>query len=65
MIESRNTCRKADNLKTCECPLLRSPREECYCMDMNSNKVQFALRYCSGAYEECRIYRAIVGRQEL
>lgn len=34
-------------------------------MDMNSNKVQFALRYCSGAYEECRIYRAIVGRQEL
>jgi len=42
------------------CPLIKKPKKDCYCMNMNSNKVQLALRFCAGAFEECRIYQAAV-----
>jgi hypothetical protein len=39
------------------CPFIKEPGKDCYCINMNSNKVLFAIRFCGGKFEECRIYK--------
>jgi hypothetical protein len=41
------------------CPLVRDPLSDCYCYDMNSQKIQYAIYYCSDKYEQCVIFRRI------
>jgi hypothetical protein len=41
------------------CPFIRSPLKDCYCIDMNSNKISMAIYYCRNRYEECDIYKRI------
>ena len=41
------------------CPLVRDPLSDCYCYDMNSQKISAAIYYCGGKYEQCEIYRRI------
>lgn len=45
------------------CPLLGTPQKNCYCVEMNSNKVQFALRFCGGAFQECRIFQSYLAER--
>lgn len=45
------------------CPLLGSPLKDCYCVEMNSNKVQFALRFCGGAFQDCRIFQSYLAER--
>lgn len=40
------------------CPLVGNPRQDCYCLNMNSGKILFALTFCGGSYEKCRIYQS-------
>lgn len=39
------------------CPCVAKPFEECYCNHMNSQKVEDTLKYCSGNFRECEIFR--------
>jgi hypothetical protein len=39
------------------CPFVTEPRPGCFCLDMNSRNIELVIRYCSGDYEECSIYR--------
>ncbi len=39
------------------CPLVRSPHQDCYFRDMNSNKISMAVYYCQNHYEQCEIYK--------
>ncbi len=48
------------DLKHKLCPLLGEPRKDCYCTNMNSNKIPLALRFCGEEFEKCRIYQAII-----
>ncbi len=34
-----------------------SPFPDCYCSRMNSQFVEKAIKFCSGNYEECDIYK--------
>ena len=45
------------------CPRVAAPRNDCYCLDMNSGKIQFALQYCMGEFEKCRIYQSLLREQ--
>ncbi len=45
------------------CPYTERPMPECYCVDMNSSKVQFVLEYCHGPFHACRLYQAMVAGQ--
>jgi hypothetical protein len=45
------------------CPRIGTPRHDCYCLDMNSGKIQFALHYCMGDFERCRIYQSLLTEQ--
>ncbi len=38
------------------CPLTGNPYEDCYCFDMNSQKIFKALFYCCSAFEDCEVY---------
>ncbi len=38
------------------CPFVRSPQNECYFLDMNSNKISMAVYYCQNHYHQCDIY---------
>jgi len=38
------------------CPLTGNPYEDCYCIDMNSQKIFKALSYCCRSFEECDVY---------
>lgn len=54
------------------CPFIKSPRPECYCVDMNNRKINLAMRFCMRDYQTCRIYEkialqkgmAVLGREE-
>lgn len=57
---------ETDQLENCEytqklCPFLKELRKDCYCTNMNSNNVPFALRFCVGEFDNCRIFQAIKG----
>ena len=38
------------------CPFVDAPFDVCLCADMNSQKVEEAMYYCGGNYQECEIY---------
>jgi hypothetical protein len=42
------------------CPFLVDPCEECYVVRMDSQAIEWAIRYCGGEYEQCEIYRRLV-----
>lgn len=39
------------------CPLVDNPRHDCYCLAMTRHNIEKMVRYCSGDYEQCAIYR--------
>jgi hypothetical protein len=42
------------------CPMVRDPVKDCYCYDMNSQKIPAAIYYCGDRFEECIIYQRII-----
>jgi hypothetical protein len=48
-----------------ECVFLRTPFPECYCMGITSLKISRILKYCSGEFTSCKIYRnRVEGKSE-
>jgi hypothetical protein len=45
------------------CPFIKDPHQECYCLDINSSKVNLVAKFCSGDYEECDIYNRILQKK--
>jgi hypothetical protein len=43
---------------TSQCPLVACRFDECYCKDMNSQKIVNVVHYCMRHYEACQIYKA-------
>lgn len=41
------------------CPFIGRLYKECYSTEMDSGKVEDAIHYCGGNYEECEIYRRV------
>jgi hypothetical protein len=39
------------------CPFVGEPGPDCFCLDMNSRNIELVVRYCSGNFETCPIYR--------
>jgi len=39
------------------CPILDDPQPDCYCIEMTSMKILYAVRYCLRDFRECDIYR--------
>lgn len=39
------------------CPFVARHSDECYCTNMNSQKVPLVLCYCWRGFEQCEIYR--------
>ncbi len=46
------------------CPFVQSPSQECYFLDMNSNKISMTIYYCQNHYEICEIYKRMKQRKE-
>ena len=44
------------------CPLIDEPCSECFCSDLRSQNIEAAIRYCSGNFEECEIFKRRGGR---
>ena len=42
------------------CPVLEYPEPDCYCIEMASMDVHFALRYCLRDFRYCDIYRRVM-----
>lgn len=41
------------------CPLVKRPRKECFCCNINSNNVESAILFCMGDFSQCEIYRKL------
>ena len=39
------------------CPILDYPQPNCYCIDMTSMKIPYAVKYCLRDFRECEIYQ--------
>jgi hypothetical protein len=39
------------------CPHLKEPFEDCHVSLMDSSNIREAIKYCTGSYEECEVYR--------
>ena len=46
------------------CPVLNNPEPDCYCFNLDSQKITFALKYCQGNYLACDIYQRVQRRSE-
>ena len=44
-----------------QCPIIRNPLDECYCIQMNSLDIDRAVNYCSKNFKGCEIYKKITG----
>lgn len=44
------------------CPVLSNPEPDCYCFNLDSQKIAFALKYCQGNYLACDIYQRVKNR---
>ena len=42
-----------------QCPIIRDPHDECYCIKMNSLDIDRAVNFCSKNFMLCDIYRKI------
>lgn len=47
-----------------QCPFVSNPLEECYCYDMNSQKILKAVMYCNGPFDTCEVYRKTIKAKE-
>lgn len=47
------------------CPIVQSPSQECYFLDMNSNKISMTIYYCQNHFEKCEIYKRIKQQKRL
>lgn len=45
------------------CPVLIDPEPDCYCFNLNSQNIAFALKYCQGNYVACDIYQRVLNRE--
>lgn len=50
---------KQDDLKE-TCPFVDDPHRDCYCVNMNSLKIGYAVHYCGDNFTGCKIYRRIL-----
>jgi len=48
-----------DDLKEM-CPFVDDPHEDCYCVNMDSRKIGYAVYYCGENFTECNIYKRIM-----
>ncbi len=48
------------NKKTPLCPFTAKPDKDCYCVNVNSNKVKNILDYCGGDFKECPVYKRLI-----
>ena len=39
------------------CPYVANPLEDCYCAELNSIRIMAIVRFCSGEFESCPVYR--------
>ena len=42
------------------CPVLENLEPDCYCLDMTSQKIPNAVKYCLGNFRGCDIYQRVV-----
>jgi hypothetical protein len=47
------------------CPVLHNPEPDCYCFNLNSQGIAFALQYCQGNYLACDIYQRVKNKENL
>jgi hypothetical protein len=45
------------------CPYIKKPVPECYCVEMNGNKLNLAMRFCLNDFKNCRIHHRIYLRE--
>ncbi len=59
MKEEKNKMRDQDNCEDLKaiCPFVKKGYAKCYCIDMGSQKISQAIRYCMGSFEQCEIYK--------
>jgi len=50
---------------TSQCPLVACRFDECYCKNMNSQKIVNVVHYCMRNYEACEIYKAKTALKDL
>jgi len=50
---------------TSQCPLVGCCFDECYCKNMNSQKIVNVVHYCMRNYKACEIYKAKMGVKDL
>ena len=48
-----------------QCPIIKDPLDECYCIKMNSLDIDKAVYYCSKNFKVCEIYRRITENIDL
>jgi len=41
------------------CPILNNPQPNCYCIDMTSMKIPYAVKYCLQDFRQCDIYQRV------
>jgi hypothetical protein len=41
------------------CPVLPDPEPDCYCLDLTSMKIPYAVKYCLRDFRECDIYQRV------
>ena len=39
------------------CPVLKFPYGHCYCLNMNSQKIEKVIQFCAGDYFLCEVYK--------
>lgn len=42
-----------------QCPIIKDPLDECYCIKMNSLDIDRAVNLCSKNFKLCEIYKRI------
>ena len=45
------------------CPVLDNPEPDCYCLNLNSQAISLAVRFCIRNFRECPIYKRWMGLQ--
>ena len=46
------------------CPVLESPEPDCYCLNLSSQAISLAVRFCIRNFRECPIYKRCMGFQQ-
>ena len=47
------------NMRGKMCPVLDDPQPNCYCMDMTSMTIPYAVKYCLRDFRACKIYQSV------